>query len=276
MAGMPVSAFTTSYMFQMSALETMRHLGEIGYRKFTVLVSPPHFWVPQLSAQQRKEMPGQLAERGLEIAALCFPSIDNNLTSFAAELRLETVNSAKEVLTLAGEWGIGNVIVIPGKVSPLLPPPPDLPMQCFIETFQELAEHAKSAGTRILVENVPMSAFPHATDVMRALDALDDDSVGILYDFANGTFVGDDPCADLHLVKDRLGMVDASDTGTEVFRHGPIGTGIVPFERIADTLREIGYQGVTAFEMIVKDDPDTAFRDSHAKMVQWGWEPLGG
>ena len=121
-----------------------------------------------------------------------------------------------------------------------------------------------------------MSAFPHATDVMRALDALDDDSVGILYDFANGTFVGDDPCADLHLVKDRLGMVDASDTGTEVFRHGPIGTGIVPFERIADTLREIGYQGVTALEMIVKDDPDTAFRDSHAKMVQWGWEPLGG
>ena len=115
MAGMPVSAFTTSYMFQMNALQTMRHLGEIGYRKFTVLVSPPHFWVPQLSAQERKEMPGQLAERGLEIAALCFPSIDNNLTSFASELRRETVNSAKEVLTLAGEWGVGNVVVLPAR-----------------------------------------------------------------------------------------------------------------------------------------------------------------
>ena len=118
---------------------------------------------------------------------------------------------------------------------------------------------------------MPITFIPKATDVVAALDALGDDRIGIIYDVANGVFVGDDPTEDLRLVKDRLRLVHLSDTGTVKFRHDPVGQGSVPFAEVGQTLQDIGYEGTSILE-IISQDPDPDIAESHRKVAQLGWE----
>jgi len=125
---------------------------------------------------------------------------------------------------------------------------------------------------KLLYENVPVTPFPRAADLVAAVEAAGERGVGILYDITNGTFVGDDPCADLDLVWPHLGMIDASDTRRDKYQHTAVGTGVVRFDRVAEKLKARNYAGVTAIEMIVADDPDRAFAQSLDRMAALGWE----
>ncbi len=273
MSGLKVSAFTTSYMFQMNAVQAMRHLNRsFGFRRFTVLVGPPHFWPSELTAAERRDIPKVLEGEGLEIAAFCWPSIDNNFASQAQDLRMQTIESVRRALDLAGAWGVKHLVLVPGKISPLLAPPFDMSLAVFVEGMRIVAPMAREAGVKLLVENVPMSAFPRIADLERALAAAAEYDVGILYDVANATFVGDDPLKDLPRIVDRVAMLDASDTVLEKFQHTTVGTGVVDFPAIGKLLQKLDFRGVTAVEMIVKDDPDRAFGRSLDRLAKYGWE----
>ena len=271
MTAFPVGVHTVPYSFTHSALDCMLNLADIGYRLFEVQVNRPHFWIPDLDADQRRDIPKRLADRGILITSLCFPSIDNNLMSTAPELRRQTLDVYRQQIELAGEWGIPGVLVIPGKFSGLLPAPAEWYLEWFVEGIGELGRYAGECGTGIVVENVPITPFPKATDLMEALDAVGNDNIGIIYDVANGTFAGSDPCEDLRLIKGRLKLVHLSDTRTDKFGHDRIGRGVVPFEAVGRTLREIGYEGASILE-IVTHNADEDILESHRQVAQWGWE----
>ena len=271
MAGMPIGINTYSYVYTHSALECMLHLAEHGYRAFEVLVTPPHFWVPDLGARIRREIPRRLAEGGLAITSINLPLLDGNLVAPTPEVRRFTVDVFHGIIDIAGEWGVPYVIVIPGKVSAFLPAPAAWLSGWFAEALAELADHGEKAGVRLLVENVSAAYLPTSTDIIGALDAIGDRRIGMIYDVANAVFSGEDPAEGLRRVKERLCLIHLSDTPTTAWRHAPVGEGVVDFAAVAETLRAIGYEGHSMLE-IVSAIPDEDIPESHLRLAQWGWE----
>jgi len=92
----------------------------------------------------------------------------------------------------------------------------------------------------------------------------------VIYDVANGHFLGEDPGEGLRRVEARLALVHLSDTPREVYRHSAVGEGSVPFAAIAPVLEEVGYRDLPMLE-IIAENPDRALRDSAEKLFETGW-----
>ena len=50
-----------------------------------------------------------------------------------------------------------------------------------------------------------------------------------------------------------------------------MGRGIVDFAAFAKSLRAIGYEGPSVFE-IISQRPDEEIVESHRRLAAWGWE----
>lgn len=271
MSGFTLGANTFSYIYKRSMLDCVQHLGSMGYREFEILVAQPHFWATDLTAAQRRDIPKILADSGLHITSVNIPGIDNNIVSSTREMRAFTVEVLSNLIDVCGAWQVPYCILVPGRTMPLWPIPRAQLTEWFVEGMNTLADRASAQGVTMLIENVPNTWIPRAEDVMAALDALGRSDVGVIYDVANAPFAGENPCAGVRVVQDRLRLVHLSDTHKNTWRHDPVGMGDVPFAEFNQVLGEIGYDGICMLELIT-DDPDFHFIDSHAKLVAMGWD----
>jgi sugar phosphate isomerase/epimerase len=251
-------------------LESLRRLGSLGFSEFEVLVAQPHFWAADMNGADRRDMPRTLADEGLHIASVNLPGIDNNLVSSTREMRAFTIDTISGLINLCGDWKIGQCVIVPGRTMPLWPIPREQLTEWFVEGMNVLADRATAQGVTLLIENVPNTWIPHATDIVEALAALGREDVGVIYDVANAPFAGEDPNEGVRIVRDYLRLAHVSDTPTAAWRHDPVGTGDVDFVAFNMTLRDIGYQGITMLELITPD-PDRHFAESAARLAAAGW-----
>ena len=273
MSNLTLGANTFSYIYTHSALEAVLRLGDMGYREFELLVAQPHFWATDISVDERRDLPLQLADMGLHITSVNIPGIDNNIVSSTREMRDFTVEVISKLIDLCGDWNIDYCILVPGRTMPLWPIPNEQLTEWFIQGMNKLAARASDQGVTMLVENVPNTWIPKAEDVMQALDALGRNDVGIIYDVANAPFAGENPVEGVRIVKDRLKLVHLSDTHMNTWRHDPVGMGDVQFAAFNQVLREIGYNGISMLELVT-DNPDFHFNDSRKRLVEFGWKDL--
>jgi len=275
MTGWSVGINTYSYIWRMSARATLEHLADQGYRRFELLVNPPHLRPEEITDTERRAMSALLARRGLSIDVLNPPMLDLNPVSPSPDMRAMTLAHYRRVIELAADWGVAMVLVVPGKTHPLLPAPAERVWGWFEAAIADLDRRAEELGVRILLENVPMAFLPTADMLMRAIDRLGNDRLGICYDAANAVFAREAPDEGLHRVASRLALLHLSDTGLEKWDHAAIGTGVVPFERVAAALRAIGADVPTVLE-IISPNGDADIRASHHALAQMGWEPAPG
>lgn len=273
--GWPVGIHTYAYIWRLSARDTLAHLADQGYRLVELLVNRPHLWPEELDAGERRAVASLLAERNLSIQVLNPPSLDLNLVSPSPQMRAMTRAHYRAVIDLAADWGVPWVLVVPGKTHPLLPAPADLVWGWFEEAVAGLDRLAEDNGLGIVLENIPMAFLPTAGSLMDAIDRLGSDRLGICYDAANATFIGEPPGAGVKRVAPRLKVLHLSDTGLAKWDHGPIGTGVVPFAEVAAALRETGVTVPTMLE-IISDNGDADIRRSHAAIAKLGWEAVPG
>ena len=271
MKPLPLGVNTFSYIYTHNTVDCLRHLGNLGFRSFEMLVSSPHFWVSDFTIEERREIPKILAGEGLSIVSVNLPGMDNNIVSSAPEMRDFTVRQWCELIDLAGDWQIPFVIFVPGRVSPLLPMPRDRLEGHWINDMTVVADRARAAGTMVLIENVPITWIPHGKNLMAAIDLLERDDIGIIYDPANAPAAGEDPSVGVRDVKDRLKLVHLSDTPADGWKHDPIGTGDIDFASFNATLRDIGYDGLSMMELIT-ESPDRDIPDSLEKLQGLGWD----
>ena len=262
---------TYSYIWRLSAFDTVAHLADRGYRSAEFLINWPHLWPRELDGAARKRLRALLAERDMRVAALNPPMLDLNLVSPAPEMRRYTIDHYLDVIRLAGELSAPFVLVVPGRTHPLLPVPSELRDGWFRAGLEELDRAAESEGVRLIVENVPASFLPRASDLMAALERIGNDRLGVVYDVANAVFAGEDPSAGLEAVAARLDLVHISDTGVEAWQHSRLGTGVVPFGEVVSALKRIGYAGPTVLEIISRE-PDEDIAAGRQLLTELGWE----
>lgn len=270
---MPAARFalnTYSYIWRYAVQDCLEHLADAGFTQFELLVNPPHLWPAALDRAQRAAVAALLARRGLQVVSLNPPSLDLNLTSPAAEMRRYTLDHFRAVIELAGEWGASHVIVAPGKTHPLLPAPATQVHGWFRAALDELLVQAEAANLDLLLENLPMAFLPRAQDLVEAVTAIGAARLGIVYDVANGFFIGEDPAQGIVTSQPHLRLVHLSDTGTKRWEHAPVGSGNVPFGAVANALAKIAYRGPCVLE-IISQAPEKDIAESEQRLQGLGW-----
>lgn len=259
---------TYSYIFSQDAERCMAHLAGLGFAQFELMMYPGHLWPADTDAAARRALRQAVEANGQRIVSLNMPNIDLNVAGGTAEMRRYSLGILSDVVRLAGDLGVPGVVIGPGKANPLFPASRNLLIDHFYRALDELAPLAASAGTTLLVENMPFAFLPGIDELMRAVDAYGRDDIGIVFDVANSHFVGEDLGPALLRCAARLKLVHLSDTDRNIYHHAPIGEGTVPFERLPAALAA-AYDGPLVLE-IIAEDPDRAIRDGAARLTAMG------
>jgi L-ribulose-5-phosphate 3-epimerase len=266
----PFAINTYSYTLSHPAADCLRHLAAQGYTDFELMMYPGHLWPAHTDAAARRELRDVVEGQGLRIMSLNMPNIDLNIAAAGEEMRRHTLGLLHGILELAGDLGVPGVVIGPGKANPLMAAPRERLLGHFFRALDELAPHAERVGTQLYIENMPFAFLPDAEGLMAALERYGDDRIAVIYDVANGVFIGEDPGAGLRRVRDRLKLVHLSDTPREVYRHSAVGEGVVPFAEVPPVLEEVGYRDLPMLE-IIAEDPDPALRASVERLFELGW-----
>jgi len=265
---------TYSYILRFGALECLDHLARQGWTRFEFMLFPGHLWPAELDAGSRCKLRDDIIARELRLQTFNMPNIDINIAAATRGMRDYSLSILSEAIVLAGELGVPNVLIGPGKANPLFPLPDDRMTEYFFAALDKLVPLARRCGTSLSIENLPFAFLPDAESLMRALDQYGDEEVGVVYDVANAVFHGEDPLEGLKRVQKRLRFVHLSDTNRTVYRHDPVGSGVVPFAGIPPVLGEIGHREAPVLE-IITTNPDADIADSARNLAAMGWSGTG-
>ena len=264
-----VGVNTMSFMWRASAREAMEALARAGYRTFELMAQRPHL-DPMMERADAIALARFLRDAGLTVETINLPSLDQNLASASPEMRDYSVRLFERLIAIADTIGAKAIVVVTGRVNPLISPPRRDLEAWFADGFERVLRAAQASGVRLLLENIPMGVYPRADQLAAFAERIDSATVGICYDIANAHFIGEDAAAGLRQVRARLGIVHLSDTGREAWRHDPVGQGTCDFAAFGAALREIGYTATSMLE-IVADPPVEHIVDSHRRIAAWGW-----
>jgi L-ribulose-5-phosphate 3-epimerase len=263
---------TYSYTLDRTALDCVKNLGEQGYCGIELMMYPGHLWPTEIDTAGRSALRSASERAGIKITSVNMPNIDVNIAGASREMRDYSLKLLVSFTQLAGDLEAPYIIIGTGKANPLFPPAREDLLKHTIAALDHLAPIAKSAGTKLLVENMPFGYLPSAADLLRLIDDYGNPDIGVIYDVANGHFIGKDPREELRLLKGRVELIHFSDTNRTVYKHDPIGMGDVPFKAIAPVLAEIGYKELPFLEVISRN-PDAEIRDSVDRLAAAGYGP---
>ena len=261
---------TYAYTMSHSAEACLEHLATSGHNTFELMMYPGHAWPGTMSVAARSNFLRFLDRRDLRVVSLNMPNIDINVAGVTEEMRRYSLAMLESFVRLAGDLEVPGVVVGPGKANPLFPAPQEQLVGYFFKALDVLAPIAAEVGTALWVENMPFAFLPRADQMMQAIERHGDPRIGVVYDLANGAFVKESPGEGLRRVKERLSLIHLSDTPLDVYRHAPVGEGVVAFADAVPVLREIGYAGPSILE-IISNTPDRDIADSVEGLKAVGW-----
>lgn len=266
----PYICNTFSFIWKQPFRDCIPHLTELGFDQFEVLLTAPHLWPADCDAAQRRAIVRQLESSGARVVSLNAGGFDNNLASPGANVRAFAQQYLRDTIDLAADLGAGDVVIGPGMGRGLLPPSKDAMLGWLREGLEMLAQHAESRNVRLLLENVPFSFIPRVDQMMAAIEGLPPERVGIVYDVANAVFVREDPVEGLKTALSRVRLVHLSDTPLDVWRHDPVGRGIVPFDRFLSALHGLNCPAPVVLE-IISDSPEQDIVNSASALTAMGY-----
>jgi sugar phosphate isomerase/epimerase len=214
-----------------------------------------------------------LRDAGLVVETINMPSLDQNLASATPQMREYSIRLFERLIAIAEAIGATALIVVTGRVNPLIAPSRQDLEGWFTEAFERVLRAAEPTGVKLLLENLPMGVYPRADQLIAFAERISHPLVGICYDIANAHFIGEDAAAGLRQVRSRLGIVHLSDTGRQAWRHDPVGRGTCDFAAFGATLQEIGYTNTSMLEIVAERAVEDIV-DSHRRITRWGWAPL--
>lgn len=266
---------TYAYTLTHTAEQCLTELSDAGFDTFEVMMYPGHVWPPALDQGGRKALKQFLRERSLTVRSLNQPNIDINLAAATDEMWAYSVSILRQIVELAADLEATDVIVGPGKVNPLMPAPQERVIGRFYKSLDVLAPLAKSLGVRLLVENMPFAFLPAIDRMMEVVEEYGAEEIGVIYDIANAAFIRENFRHGLERCGSRLKMIHLSDTGTDAYKHDPIGRGTIDFRAAADDALAIGWADRPVLEIIgVSPNPTEEIINSVTLLDAAGWDRI--
>lgn len=262
---------TFSYLWKSTAIQAMSELIRHGFTVFEVPVSSPHCWPDEMSTSSRLDARKQLQDHGASVRSLNAGGYDINLASPGANMRRKSTDHIKDVIQLAVDWGVADVVISPGTRRPMISPTIPQTLGWLYESLDVLLPVAKQAGVRLLMENTPYCFRPTIGELVGLVEEIKSENLGIVYDVANAAYIGEDPVASLRLHHSHIGLVHISDTGTDVWGHDPIGTGIIDFEGLGRAVHSVFSIDRVVLEVIREEEPLLEVNNAIQELKKRGW-----
>jgi sugar phosphate isomerase/epimerase len=263
---------TFSYLWTSTAIDAISELVRSGYSVFEVPVSSPHCWPDEMSPTMRSDAKKRLQDCAASVRSLNAGGYDINLASPGANMRRKSIDHIKDVMDLAVDWGVVDVVISPGTRRPMISPPLSLTLGWLYESLDTLLQHAEQAGVRLLLENTPYCFRPTMDQLIDVVKEVGNDNLKIVYDVANATYIGENPAACLLSGHPTIGLLHISDTGLEEWGHDPIGTGVVDFEELGAAIEATCKMHDVVLEIIREKDPLKEINDGINELKNRGWK----
>lgn len=255
---------TFSFMWREPALGAMRRMRALGLNDFDILAVPGHLWADDLDAGARKALAAALRADGIRVESVNIPALDQNIGSCVAETRAYAVDLYRRTMELGGELGACGVVVVPGRVSALLPPDAADTERWLGDSVAALLDVARNLDQKIYLESHPQTSIPTAEKIAAFTDNFNDPRLLVAYDVASAEFIGEDQVKALRLLGRRVGQTHLSDSTRTAWRHDSIGLGSIDFAPILSTIDAIGFTGVNILEIISANPLDDIARSMTA------------
>jgi sugar phosphate isomerase/epimerase len=249
----PVGAHTYSWMWRSPVQPALAKLKELGFDEFELMAMAGHLWPAEMTAGARRELRDWARGEGLMLRSMNHPGVDHNLCSPVAEMRAYTVDMYRKLIELAADLGCTNLIILSGRVNPLLPAPMARYLDWAVEGFCALLPLAEDRGVVLTVENVPIGPVRTAADVDAMVKRLASPNARACYDSANAHFIGEDLAAGVRLLAPVLDLVHLCDTPRDAWKHDAVGDGSVDFAAMLAAVREVGFLRKPLLELCVAD-----------------------
>lgn len=263
---------TYSFSLNFTAAEAIEMVAAAGFTSVELMMYPGHLWFAADERRTVDQAVAAMAREGVGVTTLNQPNLDINISAATREMRDYSLHVVSNMVRLAGEIGCPGVIIAPGKLNSLLPVPVSEITARLHAALDVLVPLAAEVGTRILVENQPPAFANTVAAISELLDGYGPSSVGVVYDVANGDFLGEDHHTALRTVSERLDQVHLSDTGRDVCTHDPIGTGDVDYVAVLEALRSIDWDVKPVLEVIGSPyEPMAGVIESVAALEAAGW-----
>lgn len=266
---MKLGACTYPYLYKCSIEESFRSMCKMGFKCIEVMSTSPHIWLRDISPERVKSLRMIAEENNAMVTSINPTYLDMNLSSMNPGFRNESILQMKETINFAAEIGAPIVIFILGRRHPLLPAPYSEVWKLARDAVEQCIKNAEAKNVIIGLENSGSSFMHTAGQLVRFADDIDHDKIKIVYDVANG-YMNEDPLKGLEIVKDYLVHVHLSDTD-EIWRHWPLGRGVLNFEAISKKLKELNYKGVSIVEFTESEEPESDYIAATKELISYGW-----
>ncbi|MBI4506662.1 MAG: sugar phosphate isomerase/epimerase [Chloroflexi bacterium] len=261
---------TFAYLYTCSLDEAVGRLADIGFRQIELCVSPPHVWPREMDAAARRAMRRIFDRHGVQLFALNQRFADVNIASVNPGIREETIRQVKEDIDLAADLGAPEVLIVPGKPTPLFSPPPEEIWRLARGGVAECVAHAERRGVLCVLENTGYSLCPTGRDLVRLAQEIGSPFCRVHYDVANAN-VCESPVEGLRTIGAWLASLHVSDNDGQTWTHSPVGAGTIDWPGVAQALRDVSFQGMSILEINVYHEQDRAMADAVERLRPLGW-----
>jgi len=198
-----------------------------------------------------KRLGTMAADIGLELPSLAtvlcglHPVISPDV---ATEVRGRDI--LRKYLEFAATLEVPYVLVVPGMVTPELPY--DEAYKRLVDTYPQLGDEAKEHGVTICVENVWNKFLLSPLEFRDAIDAIDHPNVRAYFDVGNVMLTGY-PDQWIRILGERIATVHVKDFRTSIGNLDgfvDLLEGDVPWDRVMEAFREVGYDYYLTAEMM--------------------------
>jgi sugar phosphate isomerase/epimerase len=220
----------------------------------------------------RSDAKKRLQDCGASVRSLNAGGYDINLASPGANMRRKSIDHIRDVMDLAFDWGVVDVVISPGTRRPMISPPLSQTLGWLYESLGILLPHAEQARVRLLLENTPYCFRPTMDELVDIVKEIRNANLKIVYDVANAAYIGENPVACLLSGHPTIGLLHISDTGLEEWGHDPIGTGVVNFEELGEAIEATGKMDNVVLEIIREKDPLKEINKGIIELKNRGWK----
>jgi sugar phosphate isomerase/epimerase len=187
-------------------------------------------------------------------------------------MRRKSIDHIKDVMDLAFDWGVVDVVISPGTRRPMVSPPLPKTLGWLHESLDVLLQHAEKAGVRLLLENTPYCFRPTMDELLGVVNEVGNDNLKIVYDVANAAFIREDPVACVLSAHSIIGLLHVSDTGLSEWGHDPIGTGVIDWESLGKAVETTRRMDDVVLEIIREKNPLEEINTGINELKNRGWK----
>lgn len=248
--------------------EAIKKIATFGFKKVELCVNPLHS-NPNRWKKRPEEIKLLVKRLGLEVNSIHVPLPAGIPDSYSHKIRDISTSLTKESIDLAAFFGSSFIVQHVRVIERSEKSGGDITLEETLPDLNEMAFYAERKKIKIAIENVPSKTGrmlgKNIEEVLNIVDILPKESVSVCLDLTHCLACGYDPVRALKSFDSkRLISIHASDNFLKQLRdvHLPIGSGDIPWKRVIDILKDIGFQGSFVIEVAEQEDGNKALMSS--------------